>query len=113
MEKVSVDHGGIARCDALEGIRTIAGADVDPEIPGLGRLFAVLRLQEMTCFPADHAKHVAAIAGDPDALPNTHLVVPAADLVEPQKAVVVDVRDLQSDFVDVSLDHDDWSARLG
>src|SRR5215203_2209010 len=113
MEKVSVDHGRIARCDALEGIRTIAGADVDPEIPGLGRLFAIFRPQEMTSLPADHTKHVADIAGDPDALPDKHLIVPAADLVEPQKAVVVDVRDLQSNFVDVSLDHDDWSARLG
>jgi hypothetical protein len=58
----------------------------------------------------NHPDYVAAVAADTDALPDQHLVVPPADVVEPEKPLLVDVCDQQTDFVDVPFDDDDGTA---
>lgn len=40
------------------------------------------------------------------------LVVPTADLVEPDKAILVDVRDEETDLVNMAFNHDDGRTLL-
>ncbi len=65
----------------------------------------------MRRFAANDADHVAVVAGDADALADQDLVVPTADVVEPEIPLLVDVGDQETDLVDVSLDDDDRGSR--
>jgi hypothetical protein len=76
--------------------------DIDVHLAGLGDLLRLLAAQQMDRLLADHAFDGTVARIDHDALADEHLRVPAADLPEPQKAVVVDVRDDQADLVDVT-----------
>ena len=59
----------------------------------------------------------APLATRVSALADEDLVVPAADRLEPEVPVVVDMRDHDADLVDVALDHHRWAgpreARIG
>ncbi len=61
---------------------------------------------------ADHAVDRPVASRDADALADQHHGVPAADLAEAQVAVVVDVRDVDADLVDVA-DHGQGQAAPG
>src|SRR2546427_5823039 len=54
---------------------------------------------------ADHAAHGLLRAEDHDALAHEHLRVPAADRGEVEVPLVVDVRYLEPDLVDVTRQH--------
>ena len=51
---------------------------------------------------ANHPAHNAITAENADALANEYLTVPAANGLEVTKAFVVDMRNHQADFVDMS-----------
>ncbi len=90
----------------------VLGADVDVQVLELGRLLALLVLEQVDRLLADHAGDRALARGDLDPLADEDHRVPAADAAEPQEAVVVDVVDDQADLVDVA-DHRDERAVAG
>jgi len=49
--------------------------------------------------------HRTFAAQDQDALPDEHLRIPASDSAEVEKAFLVDVGDLETDFVDMAGEH--------
>ena len=60
---------------------------------------------------ADHTGHFAVLAQDRDALTDEHLRVPPADRGDVHEAIIIDVCDLQADFIDVSCEHDSRTSR--
>ncbi len=80
----------------------VARADVDVHVADLRDLLALLVAQQVDRLLADHARDRSVARVEHDPLADEDLRIPAADLAEPQVAVVVDVRDDQPDLVDVA-----------
>ena len=79
---------------------------------GLGDLLPVLLLHEVDRLLADHPRDGAGPAQQLHPLAHEDLVVPAADRIEAEVAVIVDVGDHHADLVDVAGQHD-ARRRLG
>ncbi len=88
----------------------VLGADVDVEILELRHLLAILVLEQVDRLATDDAGDGAVPRADHDPLADEHDRVPAADLAEAQVAVIVDVRDVQADLVDVADDREGRAA---
>ena len=99
-----LDDGGIAGADAGGGRRRVVRADVNEEAFDARRLASRLALQRMRGDAPDDAEDRAILRDDLDALPGEHLIVPAADGAEGERAVAIDVRDEQADLVDMPGD---------
>lgn len=106
MDEGGVDYPGISNRHRFQSILARASTDIDPEITEFDRLGPVIRLKQVGRFAPDNADHWLAGGHESDTLPNEHLGIPTANLVEPDEAVVVNMGDLETDLVDVTLDED-------
>ncbi len=88
----------------------VSGADVDVQVLQLRDVLAVVGLHQVDRLLADHAVELAALRRQLDALADEDDRVPAADALEAQEAVVVDVRDDHADLVDVADDRGQRTA---
>src|SRR5436853_282122 len=70
----------------------------------LVRLLSVIALEQMHRLATDHARQDAVPSHQPDALADEDHWIPAADLAKAHVTVVVDVRDVEADLVDVADD---------
>ena len=61
-ERLGGEHGRIADADELLGVLLVVGADVDVHRLDLGRLLAVVGLEQVDRLLADHAGHLAVAA---------------------------------------------------
>ena len=114
LDRFGVDHCHVPDADQPAGLVGVLGPDVDVKLLELGHLLAVLVLEEVDRLAADHAGHVAVARAQPHPLADQHAGVPPADLAEAQIPVVVDVRDVQADLVDVADDgHGEPSGGAG
>ena len=95
----------IADGHALFRVLFIRRADVDEELMQL-RHFLFLAALHMNRERADDAKHLAVAAVDVDALSAREARVMPADAAEINEPVLVDVGNLERDFVRMTLDHD-------
>ena len=111
------DHPAVEQLDRLAGddrdvaephlgarVVGVLGPDVDVQVLELRDLLAVVLLEQMDGLLAHDAGHPALARDELHALAHEDLRVPAADVREPQEAVVVDVHDRQADLVDVADD---------
>src|ERR1700727_264916 len=91
LHRGDVDHAGVADAHHLASLVPVLGANVDVKVLDLGRLVALVGLDEVDRLASDHARHVAAAGGEHDALAHQHDRIPGPDLAEAQGAVVLDV----------------------
>src|SRR6185437_16196642 len=106
---VGGEDARIADADAGLGFFPARRPDVDPQVGDLGDLVPLLWLHQMNRLLADDAEHGTIPAQERDPLAHEHLRIPTADAGEIAVAVIVDMRDLHADFVDVPSEHE---ARL-
>ncbi len=100
-----VEHRGVAEPHPLQGLRLGRRTDVDPQVRDLRDFVCVLLLHQMDRLLADHPAHRAARTRDDHPLADEHLGIPAPDAGEVEVPVVVHVRDLEADLVDVPREH--------
>lgn len=81
-------------------------ADIDPQIAGLQHFFAGFLVQQVHGGLANHTGYRTAPRQKRYPLPDEYLGVPAADRIEPEVPLVVNVHDHQADFVNVSSEHE-------
>lgn len=111
-EKVFLINGGLSDADAECGdFFWVAGADIDPQLVDGGDFFVAAVAAEVDGSVADDAGDVAVGGENVEAATACGGDVAAADAVEPEEAVVVDVLDHVADFVGVSGEHDDAIGR--
>src|SRR4030095_486982 len=79
VHRLRIDHAGIADGQARFSLGARGGADVDPEIGDLGRLFAIRRLHEMDRLLPDDTDDVTTAREEADALADQNLRIPTAD----------------------------------
>ena len=103
-------HAGVADPEPRLCLGAAGGADVDPELLHLGDLLAILLFHQVDRLLSHDSRHLALPPEQTDSLPDEHLVVPPADGIEAEEAVLVDVGDHHSDLVDVTGEHDAGSA---
>ena len=98
--------GGVADGHAGESVFFGAGADIDPHLVGLGNFLAVLGAHEVDgAFSGDTFDGSGGGAED-DAAAGDHAFVVAADGVEVEEAIFVDVGDEQAELVEVAGEHE-------
>ena len=107
LDRLAGDHRDVADPHHRARLVAVLRADVDVQVAQLGRLLALLVLEQVDRLLADDAGDAPVARGDLDALADEDHRVPAADAGEPQEAVVVDVVDDQPDLVDVADDRDE------
>jgi len=101
---IGVDHGGVSDADQFARLVGVAYADVDVHILELRNLVALVVLEQMDRLARDHADDLTAARVQPDPLADQHARVPPAHLAEAEVTVLVDMRDVQADLVDVTDD---------
>ena len=104
LDRLAGDDRPVADAHPRARLVAVLGADVDVQLLELGRLLALLGLEQVDRLLAHHAEDHPVAGVQRDALADEVHRVPAADAAEPQEALVVDVRDDQADLVDVA-DH--------
>ncbi len=106
LDERSAGVNGIARLDAGGFDFGLAGgADVDVHILLLDHLLALFSRQQVRRLGADDANHIALAGLDDHALPEQHLVEPAAQRQELDEAILGDVLDHEADLVHVPGEH--------
>src|SRR6266699_3081242 len=86
------------------------GPDIDPQVRDFRYFVHVLALHEVHRLFPDYAADRTLRAADHHALPHEDLGIPPADAGEIDVALVVHMRDLQSDLVDVAGEHEPGRA---
>ncbi len=101
----------VADADQLAGLVAVLGADVDVQVVQLGDLLALLVARAGGSASADRRPGSSpSRVATSTRWPTQDLRVPAADALEAQEAVVVDVCDDQADLVDVPDDREPGMA---
>jgi hypothetical protein len=90
----------------VAGIVTAGRPDVDPELVELDGLLALFLVEEVGRLLADDADDRPLLRQDADPLADQDGGRPAADAVEPEITLVVDVGHGEADLVDVPHDGD-------
>ena len=103
-DRLGGDHDRVADPDQLGRLVAVGGADVDVEALQLDDLLALVGVEQVDRLAADDAGHEAVPAAHLDPLADEDLRVPAADRLEVEEALLVDVGDDQADLVDVADD---------
>jgi hypothetical protein len=106
LDKIGIDHSGVADSHSRRSIGSSGCTNVDPQVARLDSFVCFVAPYEMSRFSANYAEHIASSSRDSDSLADDDSIVPSANLIEPKEALIVDVGDHQPDLVDVTLDHD-------
>ena len=96
----------VAAADERFRLLLVLRADIDPDVGELGHLVPLLRLQQVHRPPGDDAGHRSVLRPDGQVLAEQNLHVPAADRLDVEEAVVVDVLHHEADLVAVPGEHD-------
>ena len=110
LHRFGADHDRVADADQRLGLLAVGGTDVDVHRFQFDDLFALVHLQQVDRLAAGDAGDDPVAPAHLDPLADQDLRVPAADRLEPEEALLVDVGDDQADLVDVA---DDRDQRLG
>jgi hypothetical protein len=106
LDGLCAQHRRVAGTHEAPRVLAVAGADVDVEIPDVGRL-ALGPTRRGVPSPRDHALHTAE---ELDSLADEGLRPEAADATDGDEAALVDVGRDQADLVDVA---DEGAGRAG
>ena len=96
----------VAGADELLGLRLVLGADVHPDVGEHRHLGPLLGGQQVSRPAGDDAGDRPLARPDGQVLAEQNLHVPAADRLDVEEAVLVDVLDHQRDLVAVAGQHD-------
>src|SRR4051812_3590906 len=106
LHRTRIDDSGVTDRDELLSFFLRLRAEIDPEIDELSGLLALLGLDEVDRLFADDAEDVALPADEAESLPDENLRIPAPDRLNVAVSLIIDVADDDSDFIDVSGEHD-------
>ena len=104
--RLDIDNHGITDGNPFFGLFFAACADIDPDIVHFDGFFTFFRLHGVDGFSADDAEDIAFFGDDFDALADEQRRVHAADLGGVDEAFVVDMRNHEADFIDMSGEHE-------
>ena len=103
-------HGGVADPHDRQGVGPVVHADIDPHVMTLRDALAVLGREQVHGTLAGDAEHRTLAGQDVQAAAGGDDLVVAAEELEVQVALVVDVGDDESDLVDVAGEHQGRAA---
>ena len=111
--EAKLDGHGVADADRLQGLFLVGRADVEPQVLHLRHLLPLFLGQQMDWLAGDDAEDRPLGGPDGHPLADQHFGVPAADRLNIEEALVVDVLDDQADLVAVAGQHDPQRGSRG